>query len=107
MSPIQSKTDAREWLANQLDREGPSLWTEQERQDLARKLADDYRPGAAQWGVREYREAEGTSPVYVITHGGAFGIHSVEGTSAQDKAQAIMRALNVLDREMSGSDESG
>jgi hypothetical protein len=34
--------------------------------------------------------------VYVVTHGGAFGIHSVEGKEAHDKAHAIMRALNGI-----------
>ena len=45
--------------------------------------------------------------MYVITHGGAFGIHSVEGKEAHDKAHAIMRALNALDREMSELGKSG
>ena len=107
MSRIQSKMDAQEWLTNQLEREGPALWTEQERRELAQELAQNYRPGAAQWRIKEYTEGQGASPVYVITHGGAFGIHSVEGKEAHDKAQAIMRALNELDREMSELGKSG
>jgi len=107
VSRIQSKIDAQEWLTNQLEREGPALWTEQERRELAQELAQDYRPGAAQWHIKEYAEEEGASPVYVITHGGAFGIHSVEGKEAHDKAHAIMRALNALDREMSELGKSG
>ena len=59
MSPIQSKMDAQEWLTNQLGREGPALFTEQERRELAQELAQDYRPGAAQWRVKEYAEGEG------------------------------------------------
>jgi hypothetical protein len=98
--------DAQEWLTNQLEREGPALWAERERRELAQELAQDYRPGAAQWRIKEYAEGEGASPVYVITHG-AFGIHSVEGKEAHDKAQAIMRALNALDREMSELGKSG
>jgi hypothetical protein len=107
VSPIESKMEAQEWLSNQLDREGPRLWTEQERRELAQKLAQDYRPGSALWRIKEYTERQGTSPVYVVTHGGAFGIHSVEGKEAHDKANAIMRALNALDREMSELGKSG
>ena len=100
--------DAREWLTNQLEREGPALWTEQERRGARAGLGSGLPAGGRAMAYQGIRgKKEGASPVYVVTHGGAFGIHSLEGKEAHDKAQAIMRALNALDREMSELGKSG
>ena len=97
ISPI---TERQEWFANQLNIEGPHLWIEQERQELARKLAQDYHRGQGTWRIQEWALGpEGT--VYGLTRTGELAILSIHaGREARDKALAVMRTLNALDCEM-------
>jgi hypothetical protein len=90
---------AESWLEKRLAHEGPGLWTDQERKDLADQLAQDYRPvsGGSEWNVKRWTEQPSGMPVYVVTRGGVVGIHTVPD---RDKADAIMRALKALDAEM-------
>jgi len=102
---IQSKIEAEKWLANRLAQEGPGLWTDRESEELAAKLAQDYRPQGAAWRVKEWRQQPEGIPVHVVTRGGEFGIHSVNEpgkgrAKSRETADAIMRALNALDAEM-------
>jgi hypothetical protein len=103
VSPIQTKVDAVRWLSKRLAQEGPDLWAEGEREELAEKLAQDYRAEGPVWRVKEWtQQAENTS-VQVVTRGGSFGIYSVDDRQdARKKADAIVRALNALDAEMRG-----
>ena len=102
MSPVKSKMEADSWLAETLREEAPGLWGDRQREELAKKLAQDYRPDGPKWRVQEWTQRpEGTS-VYVVTRGGILGIHSVDDQeNAREKADAIARALNALDGEMS------
>lgn len=101
MPLITSKLEARNWLANRLAQEGPGLWTDRERDELGRKLAQDYRRQDSEWRVTQWVEVPGEAPVYVVTHGGRVGIHTVDDREkAREKADAIVRALNALDAEM-------
>jgi hypothetical protein len=105
VSLIQSKMEAEKWLANRLVQEGPGLWTDRESEELAAKLAQDYRPQGAAWRVKEWRQQPEGIPVHVVTRGGDFGIHTVNEPGkgrerSRQKADAIMRALNALDAEM-------
>jgi hypothetical protein len=99
VSPIRTKLEAESWLEKRLAHEGPELWTDQERKNLADQLAQDYRPvsGGPQWSVKRWTERPSGNPVYVVTRGGVVGIHTVPD---RDKADAIMRALQALDAEM-------
>ena len=99
MSPIPTRLEAESWLEKRLAHEGPELWTDQERKDLADQLAQDYRPaaGAPQWSVKRWTEGPSGIPVYVVTRGGIVGIHTVPD---REKADAVMRALKALDEEM-------
>jgi hypothetical protein len=103
VSPIRSKMEAESWLAERLREERPDLWRDRQREELARKLAQDYRPGEPKWRVEEWtRRPEGVS-VYVVTRGGILGIHSVDDPEkAREKADAIVRALDALDAQMRG-----
>jgi hypothetical protein len=107
VSPIRSKMEAESWLAERLREEGPDLWRDRQREELARKLAQDYRSGGAKWRVEEWtKRPEGVS-VYVVTRGGVLGIHSVdEPEKAREKADAIVRALDALDAQMRGSGQT-
>jgi hypothetical protein len=105
VSLIQSKMEAEKWLAKRLAQEGPDLWTDREREELAAKLAQDYRPQGAAWRVKEWTQQPEGIPVQVVTRGGDFGIHTINEPGkgrekAREKASAIMRALNALDAEM-------
>ena len=103
MSPIRTKIEAENWLEKRLAQEGPGLWTDRERKELADQVAQDYRPvsGEPKWRVKHWTEKPDGSPVYVVTRGGVVGIHRVEDREkASEKADAIMRALNALDAEM-------
>ena len=105
MSLIQSKMEAEKWLANRLAQEGTGFWTDRESEELAAKLAQDYRPQGAAWRVKEWRQQPEGIPVHVVTRGGEFGIHSVNEpgkgrAKSRETADAIMRALNALDAEM-------
>jgi hypothetical protein len=104
VSPIRSKIEAESWLAKQLTQEGPGFWTDRESEELAEKLAQDYRPQGSKWRVKEWTQRPEGIPVYVVTRGGDLGIHSVD---AREKADAIVRALNALDIEMSYPGQSG
>ena len=101
MSSIRTKVEAKSWLANRLAQEGPGLWTDRERQELADRVAQEYRPGGPTWRVKEWtRQPEGI-PAYAITRGGSFGILTInDREKAGEKAQAIVRALDALDAEM-------
>ena len=50
MSLIQSKLQAENWLTKRLGQEGLGFWTDREREELAAKLAQDYRPQGPEWG---------------------------------------------------------
>ena len=105
MSLIQSKLEAEKWLGKRLAEEGPGLWKDREREELAAKLAQDYRPQGAAWRVTEWRPQPEGIPVLVVTRGGDFGIHTINEPEkgfekGRLKADAIMRALNALDAEM-------
>jgi hypothetical protein len=101
MPLITSKLEAKNWLANRLAQEGPGLWTDRERDELGKKLAQDYRRQDSEWRVGQWTQGPGEAPVYVVTHGGRVGIHTVDDREkAQEKADAIVRALNALDAEM-------
>ena len=105
MSPIQSKMEAEKWLAKRLAQEGPGLWTDREREELAAKLAQDYRPQGAAGRVKDWTQVPEGIPVHVVTRGGDFGIHTINEPSKgfeipHQKADAITRALNALDAEM-------
>jgi hypothetical protein len=101
MTLITSKPEAAHWLANRLAQEGPGLWTDRERDELGKKLAQDYRQQDSEWRVTQWAQAPGEAPVYVVTHGGRFGIHTIDDREkAREKAEAIMRALNALNTEM-------
>ena len=78
MSPIQTKLEAVSWLAKRLAQEGPDLWTDREREELAEKLARDYRPNGPIWRVKEWMQQPENIPVKVVTRGGSFGIHSLD-----------------------------
>ncbi len=108
MSPIRSKMEAESWLAERLREEGPDLWRDRQREELARKLAQDFRPGSPKWRVEEWTQSsEGVVPVYVVTRGGILGIHSVnDPEKAREKADAIVRALDALDAQMRGSGQT-
>jgi hypothetical protein len=99
VSPIPTRLEAESWLEKRLAHEGPELWTDRERKDLADQLAQDYRPasGGPQWSVKRWTEGPSGTPVYVVTRGGVVGIHTVPD---REKADAIMRALKALDAEM-------
>ncbi len=104
MSLIQSKLQAENWLAKRLAQEGPGLWTEREREELAVKLAQDYRPQGPEWRVKKWTQGTEETSVHVVTRGGSFGIHtSDDREKGREKADAIMRALNALDVEMKPS----
>lgn len=104
MRQIRSRVEAQGWLAERLREEAPGMWRDPEREELATKLAQDYRPGGPKWRVEEWTQAPGGSPVYVVTRGGILGIHSVdEREKAREKADAIGRALNALDLQMKAS----
>ena len=103
MSPIRTKIEAKSWLEKRLAQEGPGLWTDQERKELADQVAQDYRPApaGAKWRVKPWTQTPDDIPVYVVTRGGVVGIHTVDDRErASEKADAIMRALNALDAEM-------
>jgi hypothetical protein len=107
MSLIQSKLQAENWLAERLGQEGPGFWTDREREELAAKLAQDYRPQGPEWRVKQWTQGPQKIPVRVVTRGGTFGIHTNDDREkAREKAEAIMRALNALDAEMRNKDES-
>ena len=101
--PIETKIDAKNWLEKRLAQEGPGLWTDQERKQLADQLTQDYRPesGGSKWRVKPWtQQPEGIS-AYVVTRGSIVGIRTVDDRDrASEKADAIMRALNGLDAEM-------
>jgi hypothetical protein len=98
---IQSKAEAERWLAKQLAQEGPGLWPDLEREKLAAKLAQDYRKQGTAWRVKEWTQQPEGMPVHVVTRGGDFGIHEIsESGKGREKADAITRALNALDAEM-------
>ena len=110
MTLIQSKIEAEKWLANRLAQEGPGLWTDREGEELAAKLAQDYRPGQAAWRVKDWTQQPEGIPVHVVTRGGDLGIHTINEPEkgfekGRRKADTIMRALNALDAEM--RDKSG
>jgi hypothetical protein len=105
VSPIQSKMEAEVWLAKRIRQEGAGLWTDREREELAAKLAQDYRPHGAAWRVKDWRQEPEGILVHVVTRGGDFGIHTINEPAKgfeipRQKADAIMRALNALDAEM-------
>jgi hypothetical protein len=100
MPLIRSRIDAEHWLMRRLALEGPGLWTVQQCRELGKKLARDYRPRGTKWHVKQWTHQAGGNPVYVVTRGGEFGIHSVVGERASEKADAVMHALNALDGEM-------
>jgi hypothetical protein len=101
MPPIRSRIEAEHWLMRRLALEGPGLWTVQECRELGKKLARDYRPQGTRWHVKQWTHQPEGIPVYVVTRGGEFGIHSVaNGERAWEKADAVMQALNALDGEM-------
>lgn len=105
MSLIQSKIEAEKWLAKRLAEEGPGLWTDREGEELAAKLAQDYRPQGAAWRMKEWTQRPEGIPVQVVTRGGDLGIHTINEPGrgrerAREKAGAIVRALNALDAEM-------
>jgi hypothetical protein len=107
VSLIQSKMEAKNWLAKRLAQEGPGLWTDREREELAAKLAQDYRPQGPEWRVKPWTRGPEESSVHVITRGGRFGIHtSDDAEKASEKADAITRALNALDAEMRNRGQS-
>ena len=107
VSPIRSKMEAESWLAERLREEGPDLWRDRQREELARKLAQDYRPGAPKWRVEEWTQRPEGVSVYVVTRGGVLGIHSVDDPEeAREKAEAIVRALDALDVQMRGSGQT-
>jgi hypothetical protein len=102
MSPIRSRMEAEDWLARRLALEGPGLWTVQQYKELGKKLAQDYRPNASKWRVKEWTQQPEGIPVYVVTRGDHIGIHRVDDPErAHEKADAVMQALNALDAEMS------
>jgi hypothetical protein len=93
--------EAEVWLAKRIRQEGAALWTDREREELAAKLAQDYRPHGAAWRVKDWRQRPEGIPVHVVTRGGEFGIHSVNEpgkgrAKSREIADAIMRALNAL-----------
>jgi hypothetical protein len=105
VSLIQSKIEAEKWLTNRLAQEGSGLWTDREIEELAAKLAQDYRPQGAEWRVKEWRQHPEGILVHVVTRGGDLGIYSVNEPGkgrekSRQKADAIVRALNALDAEM-------
>ena len=105
MSLIQSKMEAEKWLANRIAQEGPGLWTDREGEELAAKLAQDYRPQGAAWRVKDWTQQPEGIPVHVVTRGGDLGIHTINEPEkgrekGRQKADAIVRALNALDAEM-------
>ena len=98
MSPIRTRVEAEKWLEKRLREEGPGLWREAERKELAGRLADDYRTGQTKWRVKQWMEDPEGAPLYVVTRGeGIVGIFTVND---DHKADAIMRGLNALDAEM-------
>ena len=104
MSQIRFKMEAESWLAEKLREEGPDLWKDRQREELARKLAQDYRPGGPKWRVEEWTQRPEGVSVCVVTRGGVLGIHSVDDPKeARRKADAIVRALEALDDQMRGS----
>jgi hypothetical protein len=101
MPLIISKLEANKWLANRLAQEGPGLWTDRERDELGKKLAQDYRLQDSEWRVNQWTQGPGEIPVHVVTRGGRVGIHTIDDREkAREKADAIMGALNALDAEM-------
>jgi hypothetical protein len=101
VSPIQTKLDAVSWLAKRLAQEGPDLWADREREEIAKRLAQDYRAEGPVWRVKEWTQQPENTSVQVVTRGGSFGIYSVDDQqNARGKADAIMRALNALDTEV-------
>ena len=101
MPLIQSKIEANNWLTKRLAQEGPGLWTDREREELGKKLAQDYRREGSQWRVTQWTQQGENISVHVVTRGGRVGIHTVDDREkAREKADAIMRALNALDAEM-------
>ena len=101
MSLIQSKMEAKNWLAKRLAQEGPGLWTDREREELAAKLAQDYRPQGPAWRVKQWTQRPEEISVHAVTRGGDLGIHTIDDREkAREKADAIVRALNALDAEM-------
>jgi hypothetical protein len=99
---IRSKMEAENWLARRLALEGPGLWTVRQLKELAKKLAQDYRPKGPRWRVKEWTQRPEGTPIYVVTRGGDVGIHTVDDRErAPEKADAVMQVLNALDAEMS------
>src|SRR5689334_18082026 len=102
---ITSKLEANNWLANRLAQEGPGLWTDRERDELGKKLAQDYRQQDSEWRVNQWTLGPGETPVHVVTRGGRVGICTIDDREKpREKADAIMRALNALDTEMKSAD---
>ena len=107
MTLIESKSQAENWLAKRLGQEGPGFWTDGEREELAAKLAQDYRPQGPEWRVKHWKQGPQEISVHAVTRGGTFGIHtSDDGEKAREKAEAIVRALNALDAEMRNKGQS-
>jgi hypothetical protein len=109
VSPIRTKIEAESWLEERFAQEGPGLWTDQERKELAEQVAQVYRPasGGPKWRVKHWTQRPEGNSVYVVTRGGIVGIHTVDELErAGEKADAIMRALNALDAEMSPPGDS-
>jgi hypothetical protein len=104
---IPSKKEAEIWLAKRLAQEGPGLWTDREREELAKKLAQDYRRQGSEWRVKQWTQGPEEASVHVVTRGGSLGIHTIDDREkAPEKADAIMRALNALDADMSNKGQS-
>lgn len=100
---IESKLQAKNWLAKRLGQEGPGFWTDREREELAAKLAQDYRPQGPEWRVKQWTQGPQETSVHGVTRGGTFGIHTSDD---REKAEAIVRALNALDAEMRNKGQS-
>ena len=94
------KLKLRDWLEQRLVLEGSHFWTDTERRDVCEKLARDYQPGNGGWHVRpgdHTGENRLGRPVYLVVRG-ELEIHSDEN---EEKARAVARALQNLDRTVS------
>jgi hypothetical protein len=106
VSTLRTRIEAKDWLDKRFAQEGPGLWTEQERRELADQVAQVYRPaaGGPKWRVKHWTQQPDGVSVYVVTRGGIVGIHTIDDREkASEKADAIMRTLNALDTEMKPS----
>jgi hypothetical protein len=96
---LETKLKRVTWLAERLAQEGPSLWADREREELAQKLVWEYRISGGHWRVKQAMEIgeEGPRLVFAVTRG---ELDFIPAQVSVEQADAVARTLNALDSEM-------